>query len=165
MGKENLYIGLIVISVVVLWIICLKNEVKKDEKTTTKSIENYPMTIGMIGDQRLYYDRCVNNCWRNFSGDSSPEQLLWTCTDACQVNANIRKINKVPDITPQEHQRHYDSCYNSSNPEVCYCIEDMKDFCENRLCDKAFDHEKCVKSCIVVKSQDCLGGMISGWRP
>jgi hypothetical protein len=166
MGKENFYLGIIIISVVVLWIVSLKNEKAKDITLQhKKTIENYPMTIGMIGDQRLYYDRCVNNCWRNFTGDSKPEELLWKCTDDCQVNSNIRKIQKVPDITAEEHQRHYDKCYHSSDPELCYCVEDMKDFCENRLCDKAFDHTSCVNSCIKVKSQDCRGGMVSGWRP
>lgn len=135
------------------------------------SVEGYSITRGMLKPQTHFYDRCVNDCFRNKTGDSANEQFLWTCTDECQVMANNRIDNKIEDITNQQHQRHIETIFpfiNYNNRQITdtnYCIKDISDFCNQRLCNDSFDKEGCIKNCIRVKTPDCTSGLFGGWRP
>lgn len=59
------------------------------KKYGSSSREHFPITSGMITPQRRFYGKCIDNCWRNFTGDSSEGQFNWLCTDACERKLQI----------------------------------------------------------------------------
>ncbi len=134
-------------------------------KRKRAEIEGYAITYGTMGKQRNYYDKCVNDCFRNHSGDSGTGQMLMTCTDECQILANERIVAQIPDITMKQHQRHHEECDEKYDLETCYCMNDIKDFCRERICFQSKDQVRCMDSCIKVKGVDCLNDMMGGWRP
>lgn len=75
-----------------------------------KTKENMPITIGMLAPQYKFYDRCINDCYRDLTGDSAPGQFLWFCTDKCQDKAMMRAELGIKDLedsplTPAEPKK------------------------------------------------------------
>lgn len=146
-----------------------------------KITENYSITRGMLAPQNKFYNKCVDDCFRNKTGDSANEQFLWTCTDQCEIIAMERnnyhpptvfpdlpyKVNPIPDLTDKEYQRHSE-CFDlkdTNKINECYCMKDISTFCEQRVCNDSFDKNGCITDCITKKSPDCKLGLFGGWRP
>jgi len=68
--------------------------------------ETFQITSGMITPQRRFYGKCIDDCWRNFTGDSVEGQFNWLCTDECEKKAAMRAEVGLPDISEQQHERH-----------------------------------------------------------
>ena len=144
--------------------------------------EGYQITLGMLKPQRRSYDRCVSDCVRNRTGQDYNGQFRWTCLNQCQEQINeIASHNIQSDMTDEEHQRHSE-CMSSrtmSDVDECYCKKEIRVFCNERVCNNSFDKslvdtpefpfsqgkEKCIESCIRVKTPDCTSGMSGGWLP
>jgi hypothetical protein len=80
--------------------------------------ESFQITSGMITPQRRFYGQCIDDCWRNFTGDSSEGQFNWLCTDNCAKKAALRAEVGLPDITEEQHERH--NPVNIINPLKIY---------------------------------------------
>jgi hypothetical protein len=68
-----------------------------------KTKENMPITIGMLAPQYKFYDRCINDCYRDLTGDSAPGQFLWFCTDKCQDKAMMRAELGIKDLEDTDY--------------------------------------------------------------
>lgn len=171
----NKYILVAAITICVIYVLrlCVGSNTK----------EGYQMTLGMLKPQRRSYDRCVSDCVRNRTGLDYNGQFRWTCVNQCQEETNeIISQNIQSDMAIEEHQRHFECMSgNKAMPDVdeCYCKNEIKIFCNERVCNNSFDKslvdtpafpfsqgkEKCVESCIRVKTPDCTSGMSGGWLP
>jgi hypothetical protein len=146
-----------------------------------KITENYSITRGMLAPQNKFYNKCVDDCFRNKTGDSANEQFLWTCTDQCEISSLERmkyhpptvfpnlpfKVRPIHDLTDKEYQRHSE-CFNLKDYNKineCYCLKDISTFCEQRVCNDSFNKNGCIVDCITKKSPDCKLGLFGGWRP
>jgi len=133
-----------------------------------KTLEKYSITLGMLAPQNKFYAKCTHDCVRDKTGDTSPGQFQWLCTDKCADIAKSRMKNGVDDLTSEEYQRHGGSSggphWNSEHVESEYCMNDIKSWCEERYC--AFsNHSDCMEGCIKMKGVDCGGAVVGGWMP
>lgn len=137
--------------------------------------ENYSITLGMGAPQNKFYGKCVNDCVRNKTGDSSPGQFLWLCTDKCQEMATARISQGVPDLTDSQYQRYNSqhlgdksstdlNMWLSPYVESNYCLNDIKSWCKERICPFA-KNKGCMDSCMRVNAVKCGGSIVGGWMP
>ncbi len=135
--------------------------------------EGFQIAMGMIHPQNKFYSKCVDDCFRQMTGDSSPGQFKWFCTDHCQDKANKRMIAGLPDLTDVEFERHTGPrpgqgvCSNSTtNPtpsEECFCLQERKEWCKQQWCPFSND-PLCVPDCLRTRAVNCTsmsgGGLI-----
>ena len=174
--KQYLIYGFGIFLIVVIVIIF-------SSKSSLKNKENFSITLGTLSPQNRFYSKCTDNCYRNKTGDSSPGQFLWLCTDKCQDIANSRIAAGIPDLTEEEYQRHSfvkdieigqrgslphievkESSWNFNDFEGDYCLKDVRKWCEERICPFA-KNEGCMESCPRVYSVQCGQGVTGGWMP
>jgi hypothetical protein len=171
-NKYILYVTAVVL--IVSLVIILYNKNKKSEK--------FSITLGTLSPQNKFYSKCTDNCYRNKTGDTSPGQFLWLCTDECQTIANARIKAGIPDLTDEEYQRHSfvnkdllnrkninntadsNNLWDYSNFEGVYCARDIKSKCANVICPFA-KNLGCMDSCMRTNLVQCGSGVTGGWKP
>ena len=141
--------------------------------------ENFGLVLGLLAPQRRFYDKCVGNCYRNFTGDSSEGQFLWMCTDYCEEEAMARVALNLPDLTEEQHERH-SYCQldfieaNGTNlmpilkktlgsPQECYCLDDLNVWCREQYCPHSKNPGQCQKDCMRTRKVDCQSGMFGSY--
>lgn len=153
-------------------------------KNKQKSSEKFGIALGMLAPQRRFYDKCVGNCYRNFTGDSSEGQFMWMCTDYCEEKAMARVALGLPDLTAEQHERHsycqtdFIDALNTDHakwlpevkkvlgsPEECYCLDDTHVWCEQQYCPHSKNPKQCLKDCMRTRKVQCQSGMFAGWKP
>jgi hypothetical protein len=129
--------------------------------------EKYSIVLGKLAPQSRFYNKCINECERNKSGDTGTGQFKWLCTRKCEdvaaklVNmgeyAHLYNTKKWPltDLTAEEYQRN-NPLWDSEFLESDYCLKDMKTLCQERYCPYS-NHPNCVRDCVRVKGVDCGG--------
>lgn len=100
--KFNKLLIFCVITVIVIIIYFVWRRLSFSER----EFEPFQITSGMITPQRHFYGKCIDDCWRNFTGDSSEGQFNWLCTDACEKKAAARVAAGLPDISYSQYERH-----------------------------------------------------------
>lgn len=143
---------IIVLAVTVVWLFT----------KSRPTLENYSTVLGTLAPQRRYYNKCINNCARNKSGDSGTGQFKWLCTRDCEIRASKRDGDR-PDLTAKEYQRN-GPLWDSDLLENDYCLKDIGTLCKERYCPYS-NHPNCVKDCVRVRSGDCIGPAVGGWMP
>ncbi len=144
-----------VIAVVILII------VKMREKGGVLDSESFQISMGMIRPQNKFYSKCVDDCFRNFTGDSSPGQFKWLCEESCNIAATNRVKAKVPDLTDKQFERHTEKC--GLNNADCFCEKERTTWCREQWC--AFsDDPYCMLDCQRTRAVNCEsmygGGLI-----
>lgn len=123
--------------------------------------EMFAQTLGTLANQRRYYSKCTSDCFRNhenlFKDNFSGMELL--CHQKCTIDSENRSIEKVPDLSANEFQRHYSAINKSDNPELDYCLEDIKDNCNTNECVFSKNQEECKKACLKVNQYKCFSGL------
>ena len=167
-GNGNLYKQLICVGVVIVAVyVTYKVFFKRDK-------EGFSIILGMGAPQNRFYSKCVDDCLRDKTGDSYPGQFQWLCTHKCLNVANTRRDAGIPDLTSEEYQRHIQPLlpppldkpcnWESNDLEGCYCLQDVKTWCEQRYCPFS-KKEDCIPDCMRVHGVQCGGqGVTGGWR-
>jgi hypothetical protein len=154
--KNNrlIYILGFIIGIIIIYFI-----VKK-----TSIIEPFQIDVGMLNPQNKFYAKCTDTCYRDISGDSSPGQFKWLCTDSCQEKANNRILAGVPDLTDMEYERHnkLDSCLLANDRSMCYCLKDRKQDCEQKCAFSRMPFDVCTLDCMRTRASNCLDGLYGG---
>jgi len=128
-------------------------------KSTKK--EMFAQTLGTLANQRRYYAKCTDDCFRNhehlFHDNFSGMELL--CHQKCTIDSEERSKEGVPDLTPAQFQRHSSEIKNSDDPELDYCLADIKDNCNMNECVFAKNPQECKKACMRVNQYKCFSGL------
>lgn len=147
-------------------------------KTYGKGFENYQIVLGTAHNQQKFYGKCIDDCWRDLNGDSSPGQFKWLCTEKCQEVANARMSAGVPDLTDAEFEKHnsmnatnkgYYACpQNTLDPyelSKCYCLDERLNWCKEVICPfNRNSQTQCVADCMRTRAVDCMS-MQGGGQP
>jgi len=123
-------------------------------------IESFQINLGMLHPQNKFYAKCTDNCFRKDatnSGDSSPGQFKWLCTDACQEKANNRILAGIPDLTDFEYERHNapNSCYSSTEPDRCFCYKERKEAAKQFCTFSKLPFDYCIESYMRTRAVNC----------